>query len=419
MDSVLADKGDTEIEVVVVDNNSTDGTRTEVASYSDRHPGLIQYTFEKRTAFTKARSTGREHARGEILLYIDDDVLIVPGSLRRILQIFVSHPDAGILAGKIMPKFSKRPPCWAMRCEQVYTGWSLYEPDSEGDGSLTVREVNWAAGPMMAARASVYDQVGGFPPDTIGVETNTGSRTFKKLYVGPGDVGLCHKVLEAGYKVYFTPDVACYHVIPPIRFSVPFWRSRMIGEGHYVAVAHREFFKLTAEALAEERKQAYEKYLSNREALEQKLTRGYKERLKHSLGILRGAPPATARFCSFADRLIGRIAEVREHNWKSSFKGVHPEEMWLYYYKAYLETSYFLEQYPDLGSFLWQIASEGIRDEDFEGVVNRLPRDYRRVFVEENAIFDAEPINTVEGLAKLALHAGAEKAATEPHAVRA
>jgi glycosyltransferase involved in cell wall biosynthesis len=410
IDSVLADRGDLEMEVVVVDNNSTDETRSEVARYSELHRGLVRYTFERRTAFTKARSTGREQAKGEVLLYIDDDILVVPGSLRRIPDIFVSHPDAGIVAGKIMPRFIRRPPPWALRCQDAYNGWSLLEAESVGDGKSDVREVQWAFGPMMAMRARVYDEVGGFPPDTIGVETNKGTRTFRKLYVGPGDVGLCHKAAQAGYKVYFTPDVACYHVIPPIRFSVQFWRSRMIGEGHYVAVSQREFYKLTADALANERKQALDQYFLSKAELSKKLGSSFKTRLKRIIRLLGASAPKSARFCSHAGRLLERFAEIREHCRTGSFRGVHPEEIWLYYYKAYLETDFFLEKYPYLGSFLWKIASDGIRDEDFEGVVERLPSDYRTIFLEENNVYDDNPLNSTDALKKIALHPGVEPA---------
>jgi glycosyltransferase involved in cell wall biosynthesis len=65
IESVLAQRDETSIDIIVVDNNSTDNTRQEVARYAAQCPSVIRYASEKRTAFTGARSTGAEHAAGD------------------------------------------------------------------------------------------------------------------------------------------------------------------------------------------------------------------------------------------------------------------------------------------------------------------------------------------------------------------
>ena len=62
-----------ETEIVVVDNNSSDSTAQMVAKIGDR----VRLVKEPNTSFSKARKTGREAAKGSILLFIDDDTFVL------------------------------------------------------------------------------------------------------------------------------------------------------------------------------------------------------------------------------------------------------------------------------------------------------------------------------------------------------
>ena len=174
-------------EVVIVNNNSTDQTQKVAESFGQR----VRVVFEGRTAFTRARSKGAESAQGDVLLYLDDDVVVERGSLTEVNRVFETYSDAGVLAGRIEPEFEVVPPDWVVSCQLTFNGLSIYSPSNLANLGVGFQEVKWAAGPMMAIRRDTYDEVGGFPPDTIGVETNTSGKSYRKLYVGPGDYGLC------------------------------------------------------------------------------------------------------------------------------------------------------------------------------------------------------------------------------------
>jgi len=359
IDSLLALKGEASFEIVVVDNNSTDGTRAVVESYGE----IARYVFEGRTAFTRARSTGGEHSTSDILLYLDDDVLVFPGSLHRIVEVFQQYPDCGVIAGRIDPKYAETPPAWTLACQKSFNGWSLFNPETYSIIGHSLQEVPSACGPMMAIRRTAYQLVGGFPPDTIGVETNTGARSFRKLYIGPGDYGLCLRVREAGFKVYYTPEVGSYHVIPPIRFTLEFWRSRMIGEGHYVAIADRSFFRATPVQLFLKRQRAHLEFFR------------YKQLLKRALVS--------------AESTTGR-----------GVSSLLPDELWVRYYAAYLEMDAVLRKHSDLPPFLWKLAAEGVADNNFDEVIRRLPQEYKDLVNSDN-VYDAAPLNDLTGYQRL------------------
>ena len=81
LDDLLAQRADVAHEVIVVDNNSTDGTSARVHSYAARTGGHVRYVFEGRQGLSVARNAGIGAARGEIIAFLDDDVRVHPGWL--------------------------------------------------------------------------------------------------------------------------------------------------------------------------------------------------------------------------------------------------------------------------------------------------------------------------------------------------
>jgi glycosyltransferase involved in cell wall biosynthesis len=353
IESILPLRGEAEFEFVIVDNNSTDTTRQVVESYAP----LAKYVFEGNTSFTMARKTGADNSAGEILLYLDDDVLVRPGSLKRIVEVFAQHPDCGVIAGHIDPKYTRPPPQWTLECQKAFNGWSLFNAENIPDLRRDFQVVPAAAGPMMAIRRTAYDRAGGFPPDTIGVETNTAERSFSKLYIGPGDYGLCLKIREAGFNVYYSSDIAVFHVIPPIRFTIAFWRSRVIGEGYCQAISQRGFFRMRG-------------------------LDAYRARLRWRLNFLRDE-----------ERLLSRLAQAPAPTASDGQPGMLPEELLVHYTKAYLDMDYVLQRHPRLWEFLWQIGSDGVSSRNHDHVMGRLPQEYKEL-VANAFVYESTPIDS-------------------------
>jgi glucosyl-dolichyl phosphate glucuronosyltransferase len=349
IDSIVLLRDEADCELIVVDNNSTDNTPSVVNEYGE----FARYVFEPRTAFTRARSTGGENATGDILLFLDDDVIVNKGSLANIVRVFSEHQDCAVIAGKIDPKFEVEPPAWTLDCQKTFNGWSLFNKESFSFIHDSLQEVPSAAGPMMAIRRDVYDRIGGFPPDTVGVETNRGNNVFNKLYIGPGDYGLCIKAREAGFKILYSPDISVFHVIPAARLSVAFWRSRMIGEGYHDAITQRAFFHKSVMELSIKR-------------LRTKLLFRYSEW-----------------------KLLNKIKNSQQ----TGKDELLPEELWVNLYKAYLDMDKILETTPRLVEFLWGIGIEGVNDENFELIISKLPHDFKSI-VGDGFIYNSQTITT-------------------------
>ena len=211
-----------QFEVVIVDNNSNDNT-PQVAKELEDTGLTVRYVKESRLSFTVARHTGASTARGKILTYIDDDVVVEPDWLSHVVQVFQDDESVGIVGGRIVPIYEADPPKW-LDINSDLVGWlSLLDLGPE------VQESPVAFGPNFSVRKDVLDQVGGFPADTIGVEAEARPGVVEKIYVGNGDVGLCKKVKDAGYKVMYSPALV-HHMIPPVRLTKQWWKSRFAGE---------------------------------------------------------------------------------------------------------------------------------------------------------------------------------------------
>jgi hypothetical protein len=82
-----------ELEVLVVDDGSTDDTAARVARFGDR----VRYVRKENGGQASALNLGLAESRGEIVALLDGDDLWLPGKLRRVTEAFEKNPHAGMV----------------------------------------------------------------------------------------------------------------------------------------------------------------------------------------------------------------------------------------------------------------------------------------------------------------------------------
>ena len=92
--SVL-DQDYTDLEILVIDDGSQDGTRKEVAKFGES----CRYVFQVNQGPSAARNTGLELANGDLLSFLDSDDVWLPGKIRTELQLFERYPNIEAIAG--------------------------------------------------------------------------------------------------------------------------------------------------------------------------------------------------------------------------------------------------------------------------------------------------------------------------------
>src|SRR6201988_2356961 len=98
-------------EIVVVDNNSSDHTRSVVESFARNHPN-VKYVFEPRQGIVFGRNTGIRTSLGPIIAFTDDDVRVSGNWAAIILEVMAAHPEVACVGGKVLPNLQGSWPAW-------------------------------------------------------------------------------------------------------------------------------------------------------------------------------------------------------------------------------------------------------------------------------------------------------------------
>src|SRR5690242_2260831 len=97
-------------EVIVVNNNCTDGTEHVIERFTSRLP--IKRVFEPTPGLSNARNAAIAVAQGHYLIWTDDDVLVSADWVIAYERAFKRWPDAAFFGGPIRPCFEGTPPRW-------------------------------------------------------------------------------------------------------------------------------------------------------------------------------------------------------------------------------------------------------------------------------------------------------------------
>jgi glycosyltransferase involved in cell wall biosynthesis len=213
------------VEIIVVDNGSTDRTPeawSEIRAMFPQHEW--RYFHEPMPGLLSGRHRGAKEARGEILSYLDDDVLLGPSWLEGVTEAFGS-PEVALVGGPSVPEFQVNPPEWLDNFWDEGNGRRTLFALSLIDSGTTVRREDplYVLGLNFSIRKSVFDRCGGFHPDYI--------PGALQRYQGDGETGLTLKVKAAGFHALYHPQVAVKHIIPASRMTPESFERRGFYQG--------------------------------------------------------------------------------------------------------------------------------------------------------------------------------------------
>lgn len=197
---------DLTFEVIVIDNNSQDGT-SEMIQKNFPQVKLIKNSENRGVA--PARNQGIKETIGRYILILDADMELVENSIKQLYDFLETNPEAGIVGCKLVDKdlnlqFScKRFPTILAflfrRLEWIDTIKNSktlkYHTMQDWDHSQ-ISEVDYLIGACQFFRREVVDKIGMYDD---------------KIFYGPEDIDFCLRIWKAGWKVYYYPFTQIIH----------------------------------------------------------------------------------------------------------------------------------------------------------------------------------------------------------------
>lgn len=214
-------------DLIVVDNASTDDTKTVASSFESRLP--LQYRYESRSGLCHARNHALSHCRGDVIAFIDDDVLVDPDWLRTLEAAVARWPEAAAWGGPIEPWFPTEPDQILLKAfPRLANGFAGLEADLPA-GLLPPPAHIYGA--SMAFRISALDGLR-FDP-RLGPSKD-------KTHVGitGEDVDFIDRLRARGGHVYWVPEMRVKHYVDPHRMTLPYLRRYTRGEGRMSVIRH-------------------------------------------------------------------------------------------------------------------------------------------------------------------------------------
>ncbi|MGA9109397.1 MAG: glycosyltransferase [Smithella sp.] len=203
-------------EFIIVDNNSNDDTRLVVEEIEKHFELKIKYVFEDKQGISYARNRGIKEARGEIIAFTDDDVIVDKYWIQNIDKAFKEHDDVACIGGKILPIWEIPKPKWLKPDLYGYLALLDY-----GDFVVYMDTSKiWSAN--LAVKSEIFKKYGLF-------DTNLG-RIPKKLYSGE-ETQFLQRLLTAGEKILYHPLLIVHHYIPANRISKQYMRKWEFDNG--------------------------------------------------------------------------------------------------------------------------------------------------------------------------------------------
>ncbi|MCC6252929.1 MAG: glycosyltransferase [Bacteroidia bacterium] len=194
-------------EVIIVDNNSVDGSIGMIkAKFPEYH--LIENKVN--TGFSYANNQGLKIAQGKYCLLLNPDTVVEEDTFKKVIEFMDKHPNAGGLGvkmidgkGNFLPESKRGLPTPMVAFYKIF-GLSWLFPKSKTFGKYHLgylnkdetHEVEILSGAFMLMRKSVLDKIGLLDED---------------FFMYGEDIDLSYRIIKAGYKNYYFPNTSIIH----------------------------------------------------------------------------------------------------------------------------------------------------------------------------------------------------------------
>ncbi|PFE52947.1 glycosyl transferase [Bacillus cereus] len=222
-------------EVIIVDNNSTDGTKNEVEKLIDKLNYKLDYTNEKKQGLSYARNTAIQKSTCKYIAFLDDDAIPTVEWIDSIIDAFEGDSELYAIGGKIIPKFEVSRPEWLVTgLEYSYTIVDLGVEKKQYPSGL------YPFGANMAFRTAVFEKYKF--PNHLGRKGTT--------LISGEETWLFGKIEEEDWGYCYIPNMIVEHFVPKERLKKEWVLERFYFQGvtkKLMCTSKKDMIKLLAE----------------------------------------------------------------------------------------------------------------------------------------------------------------------------
>lgn len=205
--SIYAEMSTDNFEIIVVDNDSKDGSAEAIAT---EFPEVMLLAEKTNHGFGRATNIQARHARGEFILLLNTDTVVLDQAIDHLLKFAENNPAAGIWGGRTLSADGSLNPtsCWGKM-----TLWSQIAQDSGLSAAFprsrlfnpraypgwerdTPRHVDIVTGCLLMIRRDFWTQLGGFD---------------HRFFMYGEETDLCLRAIKAGARPMITPAATIIH----------------------------------------------------------------------------------------------------------------------------------------------------------------------------------------------------------------
>lgn len=222
LDQIFSD--DLQLEVIIVDNGSWDGTKELLNDYRHYFGQSLVYLYHADPGASRARNLGIKASTGDIVACIDDDAVAEKNWIQTMADFFKGHPDAAAVGGKILAQYPPDASRWVLRNDDFFCGPVIFH-----DYGDKVRPYDETMFPLINANAAfrrnIFDEIGFFPEDLGAGTGRTGD-----------DTEMFWMLVRSGKKVYYNGQMVVLHPVERERLKWPHIRRWLIAQGRHHAL---------------------------------------------------------------------------------------------------------------------------------------------------------------------------------------
>ncbi len=188
-----------ELEIIVVDNASSDGSLREISVLKSQVSNLIIIQNKENVGFGRGCNLGAKNAKGKYILFLNSDTSVLDKGFLSMAEFLDKNPNVGILGGKLMNDDSSV----QRSCGKFYSlfNLALMLLGFERLGFLRsspdrIQKVDWVSGACMMVRSDIFRKLSGFD---------------EKLFMYIEDMEICFRAEKLGFSTYFYPNLILRH----------------------------------------------------------------------------------------------------------------------------------------------------------------------------------------------------------------